>query len=158
MGYPKRALYARRFLRLISPSAKPALAHQPDKTASVRPALGPILLGRAKAVATNGFDAISRPKTEGWNGRKCASDRAKKLFQFLNVIGARALRIQLGRVLEMAKIIARQTNLRKENRRAVWKAARVGIGAACSVHIRVTGGKASGGKLPAMSRMKEAAN
>jgi hypothetical protein len=30
-------------------------------------------------------------------------DRSKKLFQFLNEIGARALRIQLGRVLEMAQ-------------------------------------------------------
>ena len=30
-------------------------------------------------------------------------DRAKKLFQFLNEIGARALRIHLGRVLEMAE-------------------------------------------------------
>lgn len=30
-------------------------------------------------------------------------DRNKKLFQFLNEIGARALRIQLGRVLEMAE-------------------------------------------------------
>ena len=30
-------------------------------------------------------------------------DRSKKLFQFLNDIGARALRIQLGRVLEMAE-------------------------------------------------------
>jgi hypothetical protein len=30
-------------------------------------------------------------------------DRQKKLFQFLNVIGARALRIHLGRVLEMAE-------------------------------------------------------
>lgn len=30
-------------------------------------------------------------------------DRQKKLFQFLNDIGARALRIQLGRVLEMAE-------------------------------------------------------
>jgi P63C domain len=30
-------------------------------------------------------------------------DRQKKLFQFLNQIGARALRIQLGRVLEMAE-------------------------------------------------------
>jgi hypothetical protein len=30
-------------------------------------------------------------------------DRAKKLFRFLNEIGARALRIQLGRVLEMAE-------------------------------------------------------
>jgi hypothetical protein len=29
-------------------------------------------------------------------------DRKKKLFQFLNEIGARALRIQLGRILEMA--------------------------------------------------------
>src|SRR4051794_41071933 len=32
-----------------------------------------------------------------------SSDRAKKLFQFLNEIGARALRIHLGRVLEMAE-------------------------------------------------------
>ena len=30
-------------------------------------------------------------------------DQKKKLFQFLNEIGARALRIQLGRVLEMAE-------------------------------------------------------
>jgi hypothetical protein len=30
-------------------------------------------------------------------------DRKAKLFQFLNLIGARALRIQLGRVLEMAE-------------------------------------------------------
>jgi P63C domain len=30
-------------------------------------------------------------------------DRAKKLFQFLNDIGARALRMQLGRILEMAE-------------------------------------------------------
>jgi hypothetical protein len=30
-------------------------------------------------------------------------DRAKKLFQFLSEIGARALRIQIGRVLEMAE-------------------------------------------------------
>jgi hypothetical protein len=30
-------------------------------------------------------------------------DRAKKLFQFLNEVGARALRMQLGRVLEMAE-------------------------------------------------------
>jgi hypothetical protein len=30
-------------------------------------------------------------------------DRSKKLFQFLNEIGARALRMQLGRVLEMAE-------------------------------------------------------
>jgi hypothetical protein len=30
-------------------------------------------------------------------------DRAKKLFQFLKEIGARALRIQLGRLLEMAE-------------------------------------------------------
>src|SRR6185437_4813463 len=29
-------------------------------------------------------------------------DRQKKLFQFLNEIGARALRIQIGRILEMA--------------------------------------------------------
>jgi hypothetical protein len=30
-------------------------------------------------------------------------NRAKKLFQFLNDIGARALRMHLGRVLEMAE-------------------------------------------------------
>lgn len=30
-------------------------------------------------------------------------DRQKKLFQFLNAVGARALRIQLGRILEMAQ-------------------------------------------------------
>ena len=30
-------------------------------------------------------------------------DRQKKLFQFLNEIGARALRIHLGRLLEMAE-------------------------------------------------------
>jgi hypothetical protein len=30
-------------------------------------------------------------------------DRRKKLFQFLNEIGARALRMQLGRILEMAE-------------------------------------------------------
>jgi hypothetical protein len=30
-------------------------------------------------------------------------DRRKKLFQFLSEIGARALRIQMGRILEMAE-------------------------------------------------------
>lgn len=30
-------------------------------------------------------------------------DRNKKLFQFLNEVGARALRMQLGRVLEMSE-------------------------------------------------------
>lgn len=30
-------------------------------------------------------------------------DRKKKLFQFLNEVGARALRMQIGRVLEMAE-------------------------------------------------------
>jgi hypothetical protein len=30
-------------------------------------------------------------------------DRQKKLFQFLNDMGARALRIQIGRVLEMSE-------------------------------------------------------
>jgi hypothetical protein len=30
-------------------------------------------------------------------------DRQKKLFQFLNELGARALRIQIGRVLEMSE-------------------------------------------------------
>ena len=32
-----------------------------------------------------------------------AGDRRKKLFQFLNEIGTRALRMQLGRILEMAE-------------------------------------------------------
>jgi hypothetical protein len=32
-----------------------------------------------------------------------AGERNKKLFQFLNEIGTRALRMQLGRVLEMAE-------------------------------------------------------
>jgi hypothetical protein len=41
-----------------------------------------------------------RPRTECLLSQR---DRAKKLFQFLNEIGARALRIQLGRVLEMAE-------------------------------------------------------
>jgi hypothetical protein len=36
-------------------------------------------------------------------GFRKRQDRQKKLFQFLNAIGARALRIQLGRVLEMAE-------------------------------------------------------
>ena len=36
-------------------------------------------------------------------------DRAKKLFQFLNDVGARALRMQLGRVLEMAEDSADST-------------------------------------------------
>jgi hypothetical protein len=31
-------------------------------------------------------------------------DRAKKLFQFLNEVGARALRMHIGRVLEMAEL------------------------------------------------------
>jgi hypothetical protein len=35
--------------------------------------------------------------------RSAEGDRTKKLFQFLNNIGARALRMQLGRVLEMAE-------------------------------------------------------
>ena len=35
--------------------------------------------------------------------KACGGDRAKKLFQLLNEIGARALRIHLGRVLEMAE-------------------------------------------------------
>jgi hypothetical protein len=38
-----------------------------------------------------------------WAIKAKDGDRTKKLFQFLNVIGARALRIQLGRVLEMAE-------------------------------------------------------
>lgn len=42
------------------------------------------------------LDLLRALKTEG-------GDRKKKLFQFLNHIGARALRIQLGRVLEMAE-------------------------------------------------------
>jgi hypothetical protein len=41
-------------------------------------------------------------------------DRQKKLFQFLNIIGARALRIHLGRILEMAEDSASRTEY--ENR------------------------------------------
>jgi hypothetical protein len=41
-------------------------------------------------------------------------DRAKKLFQFLNEIGARALRIQLGRVREMAESSADQRAYEKK--------------------------------------------
>jgi P63C domain len=41
-------------------------------------------------------------------------DRRKKLFQFLNIIGARALRIHLGRILEMAEDSA--TRAEYENR------------------------------------------
>ena len=37
------------------------------------------------------------------SAKSSGGDRNKKLFQFLNEIGARALRIQLGRVLEMAE-------------------------------------------------------
>lgn len=37
------------------------------------------------------------------SAKNSGGDRNKKLFQFLNEIGARALRIQLGRVLEMAE-------------------------------------------------------
>lgn len=37
------------------------------------------------------------------NAKKSGGDRNKKLFQFLNEVGARALRMQLGRVLEMAE-------------------------------------------------------
>jgi hypothetical protein len=45
-------------------------------------------------------------------------DRQKKLFQFLNDIGARALRIQLGRILEMAESSPdRETYERKINQR-----------------------------------------
>lgn len=38
--------------------------------------------------------------------KSAEGDRTKKLFQFLNDIGARALRMQLGRVLEMAELAA----------------------------------------------------
>jgi hypothetical protein len=41
-------------------------------------------------------------------------DQKKKLFQFLNEIGARALRIQLGRVLEMAESAPNQSNYEKK--------------------------------------------
>ena len=41
-------------------------------------------------------------------------NQKKKLFQFLNVIGARALRIHLGRILEMAEDLA--TRVEYENR------------------------------------------
>ena len=41
--------------------------------------------------------------------RDKTGDRKKKLFQFLNEIGARALRMQLGRVLEMAESSKKKT-------------------------------------------------
>jgi hypothetical protein len=41
-------------------------------------------------------------------------DRAKKLFQFLNEIGARALRMHLGRVLEMAESSAESSSYEKK--------------------------------------------
>lgn len=41
-------------------------------------------------------------------------DRQKKLFQFLNEIGARALRIHIGRVLEMSE--SSETNIEYENK------------------------------------------
>jgi hypothetical protein len=41
-------------------------------------------------------------------------DQKKKLFQFLNEIGARALRIQLGRVLEMAESSPNRTEYEKK--------------------------------------------
>jgi len=41
-------------------------------------------------------------------------DEKKKLFQFLNEIGARALRIQLGRVLEMAESSPNKTEYEKK--------------------------------------------
>ena len=37
------------------------------------------------------------------NAKKAGGDRNKKLFQFLNEVGTRALRMHLGRVLEMAQ-------------------------------------------------------
>jgi len=37
------------------------------------------------------------------SAKTSGGDRSKKLFQFLNEVGARALRMQLGRVLEMAE-------------------------------------------------------
>jgi hypothetical protein len=48
------------------------------------------------------FDLLRAHKTRGGN-------RAKKLFQFLNIIGARALGRHLGRVLEMAESSADKT-------------------------------------------------
>lgn len=42
------------------------------------------------------LELLRAPKAKG-------GDQKTKLFQFLNKIGARALRIQLGRVLEMAE-------------------------------------------------------
>lgn len=41
-------------------------------------------------------------------------DRQKKLFQFLNEVGARALRMQLGRVLEMCESSANQQEYEKK--------------------------------------------
>jgi hypothetical protein len=49
-----------------------------------------------------------------------AGDRAKKLFQFLNEIGARALRMHLGRVLEMAESSPDKAAYETENQRALW--------------------------------------
>jgi len=43
-------------------------------------------------------------------------DRGTKLFQFLNELGARALRMQLGRVLEMAE--SSPTKVEYENKHA----------------------------------------
>jgi hypothetical protein len=48
------------------------------------------------------FDLLRAHKTRGGN-------RAKKLFQFLNIIGARGLGRHLGRVLEMAESSADKT-------------------------------------------------
>jgi hypothetical protein len=48
------------------------------------------------------FELLKAHKTRG-------GDRAKKLFQFLNIIGARALGRHLGRVLEMAESSANKS-------------------------------------------------
>ena len=56
-------------------------------------------------------------------------DRKKKLFQFLNEIGARALSMHLGRVLEMAEISSNRYTY-EEQSSEVWWSARIGIGGA----------------------------
>jgi hypothetical protein len=53
--------------------------------------------------------------------RAQAGDRAKELFQFLNEIGARALRMHLGRVLEMAESSPdKAATSRKSTSALVW--------------------------------------
>jgi len=60
-------------------------------------------------------------------------DRAKKLFQFLNEIGARALRMHLGRVLEMAESSPDKTEYERAVRSGTTaRLADTGASAACT--------------------------